>query len=56
MLTSVTEIDWKDESFSGKFLFLKGSPRRLNCSFDNPAENYSMINRNFFARALKITK
>ena len=56
MLTSVTEIDWKDESFSGKFLFLKGSPRRLNCSFDNPAENYSRINRNFFARALKITK
>ena len=56
MLPSVTEIDWKDKNFSGKFLFLKGSPRRLNCSFDNPVENCSRRNRNFFARALKLTK
>ena len=55
-LPSVTEIDWKEKSFSGKFLFLKGSLRRLNCSFDNTVEKYSRRNRNFFAWALKMTK
>ena len=56
MLPSMTEIDWKDENFSGKFWSLKWSPRRVNCNFDNPVEKYSGRNRDFFARALKMTK
>ena len=48
MLPSMTEIDWKDETFSGKFLFLKCSPRPVKRSFDNPVEIYSRKNRNFF--------
>ena len=56
MLPSLTEIDWKDETFSGKILFLKCSPRRVKRSFDNPVENYSRKNRRNFARALKLAK
>ena len=48
MLPSLTEIDWKGETFPGKILFLECSPRRVKRSFENPVENYSKKNRNFF--------
>ena len=53
---SLTQIDWKDENFSGKFWSLKWSPRRVKRSFDNPIEIYSRKNRIFFARALKLAQ
>ena len=53
---SLTEIDWKDETFSGKFWSLKCSPGPVKLSFDKPVENYSRKNRMFFARALKMAK
>ena len=53
---SLTEIDWKDETFSGKFWSLKCSPRRVRRSLDNTVEIYSRKNWMFFARAQKLAK
>ena len=50
------QIDCKYESFSGKFWFLKCSPRPVKLSFDNLVEIYSRKNQLFFARALKLAK
>ena len=56
MLRSVSEKDWKDEIYSGKFFSSKCSSRRAKRSFDNPVDLLSRKNQKNFAQALKSPK
>ena len=57
MLRSVSEKDWKDEIYSGKFFSSKCSSRRAKRSFDNPVDILSRKNQKTFPLKLwKIPK
>ena len=56
MLRSVSEKDWKDEIFSGKFFSSKCSSGRVKRKFDNTVQSLSRKNQKNFAQALKCPK
>ena len=56
MFRSVSEKDWKDEIYSGKFFSSKCSSGRVKRKFDNTVQNLSRKKQKNFAQALKCPK